>query len=1342
MPAMPLPHRISCPFFPLMHLSGRDDRLAQFAADLFHQILFEHLVRHPVVSMTDTDDQNQANWGVDDGSAPEADAEREKLIDWQFEVSRRDELLLFQFNLDPAAQPELAMRVLTRQRQLDAFTGATGTLSQQLSQVLGLWLRSRGLPPAPRPLPSFNTAEYIDTVRAIEAIADAVEKDDPGRVIQVASQIRAVPVAALRLVLGNMHGPFELELEQRILQLEPDNPIALRQDFFRKLEAEGESLDRNIILAAINAAPQWGKPHLSMHGKKVGGKLALRHQGIAAQLMPSNPWAQDNFGLQLMNHSRPDEALRSFDRAVKASPLFQKSWQNCMDAARATDRLGEAFIEITERRWRFYPIWRDSGHDVTPEMLETIAYAQCRVAETYKDVGRLDEAIDLYRAAMADIDGNQRVTDTFNEWTTDPAILATCFAREGHHRKDPGRVVLGYGKGAVENGNDVAHLIDALIALGREELAPIAFAACQGKDLVHSAAARLAGARAHVLTSRLDLAFQELEIVRLHHAPGNWELEIDRLLRLAAARPSSEWETLVRSKLDAGAKRLARLAARDGVDFVPGFGDTAAAKLALANEPALAETPYQDAWVEPLRVALGREVTAPIDGFFHGRIEPSLETADLLVNDWPQLLGAMQAEDPATGAKALYLFTQSLCRYLAATTGTGSALAGGLRTLADESLSLLRKTSLAEDWFRPMLECVELTGQNVDYWLLDAWLLRIERALQIENTFSGHTANLTRGLRRVAQLLRGDERIAFEHRQAEDLRADPQQVHWARSLFERCQRAIGTGSPGIAWSEVADTCLPAAAALDVHWTAAAANPGNAIPWINAAKRLFELGRRELAFEALVKAFPPTGRDWRNARLAELKPLWDRSGLGNDVPIEWEGAQQKGMQHFQRHELDKALKCLRWCDAIDSGNKGLLNNLAIVYARLGRAAEAVRTASEIDAEHGITMAGQTLLQAQKTAEGLLCHRTASMSFKSPEQWLGLGAAAWFQEDDETAALAYEQAFEMKQGRFSANELNSFATSLYNAGMFQRAGQIAELLVQAAGNDPTFHSCGMPAMARALLGQGRAAEAVPYAERAAAVNPLPDNVKEFAETLARAKRNDPYPQKPLRANERKHQAWHFLDLSDPLGALNVAEQALAVNRIEWPLWRAKLAASEARFDWDNETPAKAGLKVAWEALTATAGLTDLEASLVRTLALRAREEALYPVDPVVPLGQQIPRDQLEPRLAQRRARAVPAMPDVTAPKFDMEKEMRAAQAAHAGVAAGLGGDADPIVFPGQRIAKLSDYVSLMKAMRGGDPMGALARYGLDMSSYAPIAMQWSQKMQEDPTLTAKFGQMMQA
>ncbi len=102
---------------------------------------------------------------------------------------------------------------------------------------------------------------------------------------------------------------------------------------------------------------------------------------------------------------------------------------------------------------------------------------------------------------------------------------------------------------------------------------------------------------------------------------------------------------------------------------------------------------------------------------------------------------------------------------------------------------------------------------------------------------------------------------------------------------------------------------------------------------------------------------------------------------------------------------------------------------------------------------------------------------------------------------------------------------------------------------------------------------------------------------------------------------------------------------------------------------------------------------------------------------------------------------AMDQIRQGEMDMHLRMAQAQQAQAQVATGDAGDPDPVVFPGQRVARLSDYVGIMKGMQTGNMMGALAAYGLDMMSYGAVAQAWAAKMSADPVLTEKFTRMMQ-
>ncbi len=101
---------------------------------------------------------------------------------------------------------------------------------------------------------------------------------------------------------------------------------------------------------------------------------------------------------------------------------------------------------------------------------------------------------------------------------------------------------------------------------------------------------------------------------------------------------------------------------------------------------------------------------------------------------------------------------------------------------------------------------------------------------------------------------------------------------------------------------------------------------------------------------------------------------------------------------------------------------------------------------------------------------------------------------------------------------------------------------------------------------------------------------------------------------------------------------------------------------------------------------------------------------------------------------------ALDNILDGNMDMHHRMAQAQMAQREVAEGDAGDPDPEVFPGQPVARLSDYVRILKGMQGGDMMGALAAYGLDMMTYGSVATAWGAKMAADPVLTEKFTRMM--
>src|SRR2546429_3281938 len=98
----------------------------------------------------------------------------------------------------------------------------------------------------------------------------------------------------------------------------------------------------------------YGKPHLSIWGEPFAGdrpleNMGVRHQGIAASLMPANPYACHNYSLQLAEEQRKEESYRWADRATVSAPDFGAAHLDCVRRLRQVGRPGQAFAEAQYR---------------------------------------------------------------------------------------------------------------------------------------------------------------------------------------------------------------------------------------------------------------------------------------------------------------------------------------------------------------------------------------------------------------------------------------------------------------------------------------------------------------------------------------------------------------------------------------------------------------------------------------------------------------------------------------------------------------------------------------------------------------------------------------------------------------------------------------------------------------------------------------------------------------------------------------------------------------------------------------------------------------------------------
>jgi tetratricopeptide (TPR) repeat protein len=1352
MPPQPYPYRASF-LATAMVLPPSLEHLALLAAKLLGAVVFDHLIRHPVLTVGDFDDERLTD---DDNKLLDArHPDIEDTIDWFFRVNRRDEVLWLDLSLDPdrPAPVRLRARRPRRDAPIDDFTaGPNEMLSAQIAECIDHWLASRRLASA-GPVTPFTLADLRDAIGRLDRVLLAVRAADDPAAPRIAPDLLAAPprlAVAFYRAVGDMSALPARELDLAILRIEPDHPVAGRNEYLHRLRHEQGS--RRAVLPIVDDAPMYGKPHLSVWGDEFAADrtdegMGLRHQGIAATLLPANPYACHNYSLQLSDVFRREESYRWSDRATIGSPAFDNAHLDCVRRLRQVGRPGQAFAEAQYRCNDILERWGQGR--VSPFDWPAKYHAGMLLAFVHHDVGRLDEAIRIAEDALADLEDPDGGHESFawavrriEDWRTDPTVLAQAYAWEGYHRGDPGRTVAGFAKSSVDDADDVAMLLDALVALGREDLARVAFHQAWGADgtgIIGDGKARLAGARLEILLGDAGAALEHLQTVQLRRGQSRLEAEINRVLRLASVRPATDWDIAIARRLEQGALQLARMAARDLADFVPGL-DTPTVARALGPRRAFDVAP---AWIDALRAAL------PALGGHHRTVderlalpaESSLVAADRLGREWWTALVPPAKDRDAHAATAVYALGVALARYLALASGAPTPLSGAYRHVATEALHLVRRAryQLDDRAARGLLELVEHCAEHLpgDTWLIDTWLLRIERALDLDTEHGSYLPTLTIALPRVQSLLRGDERIGWELRMAFDLREDRSQHEAAAYLLERCQRAMETGAAAVVWSDIAATSLSAERALDVHWLAAVANPYHGGPWLNLARAQLLLNRVDDAFESLTRGFAPAGPEWRREQLHTISAAWP-AAIG--VPFAFDAAQTQGMAALQRGDLDGAVRCLRWCEALDPENTVIKRNLGIVLAKLGRVHEAVRAMAGHDKVEAARFVGHAALEAKRHAAAVLAYRTAALRSASADDWRLLAVAAWYAEDDSTAAIAYRRMYEAG-GVVEAQGLHAYATALYNTGQWAACEIVARQLVDLA-TDATYRACGLHALARALCGLGRFGEAVVVARDAVKLNPLPENAAELADTVRWAEAGVVPPFEASREESAERRAF------DALAVGNVAlPEELAAQGNSWGLFRAALAATELRSDADNHVPVPArALEAALMVLDRSAGNTLPDAVLCRLRALRIRENAFIQIDPPPPLGARLSPDELDRRLAERRqprpsAPAVHALDQIAAMR---EGDELLGPDTTPGDPDGydMGDDnGDPVVFPGQRVARLSDYVAIMKGMQGDDPRVVLSRAGLDEPSYQQVASMWGQRLASDASLHAKFAAMMQ-
>lgn len=1240
MPPLPCPHRVAflastldLPDEPDPGVTMPDDAAPPLAcATVVAALVADALVHHPVVSVLDLDDQALTDAGerLLDAAHPEAAG----TIDQLFRVARREEVLWFELGL--RAPAPVTLRARRPGLPDEHWTASDGSLDERLAACLQAWLAARRLA-AIAPLPAFDEADLRLTAAMLDrAIAASTPRDD-GSEPELPDELLTPPpgleVAFLRALHRLTRGDPR-PLDARLLARVPEHPAARRNHVLATLGAGGGT--RRELVAITHAAPMFGKAHLGVLGDEqapLDEEVALRHQGIAAQLLPANPRACCNYGVQLREAGRPEEAARWFERALAARPGHHAAELEVLRALRECQRPGATYAETVRRTSALLAAWRGGG--VAPGEWALKYHAGMLIASALVDVGRLDDAIGIGADTMADFldpeggDSFRWAHDRLHAWRTDAALFARAYAAEGFHRGELGRVLTGLGHGRLETPEDARQLVETLVALDREDEAALAVHHAAGVDRTGALGfgkTRLAGAVALLLTGDLDGALAHVQTAQLRRGQYRLEAAINRWLRLAAIHPATAWAEALERLVAQGATTLARWAARDLADFVPGLAATSAG--ALLGERRATEVSTAALTALAGALALPADVVARIDGRLARPAEATLAAADKLASKWFTCVPPPARDAALHASAAAYALGVALAHHLALG-GEASVLAGGYRQVATEALHLCLRArkDLGDAAARGLLTLLD--GCDAPDEVLERWLLRVERTLELEARLGSHLPPLIAGLPRVRALLRGDERIGWELRLAHDLRADPSQLEPVERLLARCARVADDWASFRNWSEAAAAALPAAAALDVHWICARANPGtNAVAWVNAARALFALGRGAAAVEAASAAYANTGDEWRAASIASLEEAWRAAGV--DVPFLGPDARAAGELAFARGDLALAERCLRWCQARAPRDAEVADRLGAVLAAQGKTGPAVRALAVVDRDGAALRAGVALAQAGRWAEAVVALRYASHRFRTVDEWRYLATAGWYAGDHEAAATAY-RAMLARGAPADAPTLHYFLTSLCRSGQWSEAEQVAQRLGSTAGGDATYAALAAHGRAVALCGLGRHTEALPWAEQAAAMNPSPELAAELAATVTRARD---------RATPPYHAPHEGTASGRALAALAAGDLAAAQRLVAGagPLALARLVVAEVRTPADNERlVSPRAVEAAGDILDRTAGTTTPAEALLRVRALRVIDDAFIQIDPPPPLGAQVPAAEFVRRWRERLDRA---------------------------------------------------------------------------------------------------------
>jgi hypothetical protein len=1010
MPALRKPHRVAF-LVPELVVEGGDAPNAAEAGLLLWVACIEVCQRHPGLAVFDAESTPLVS--QDGHFTPHHAQPGATPGDSFYGPTRRDELVWLELALPrPGA---VRLHALARDGKHDTFELAGRNTGDQIHQAIERWLAARKLGALPR---RFEAAEAGDLLAAVRVLAPVL-----GEQARTYFQIESLggaqvaeAAAADRTELGGESGPGPAEpsgaaeaaraalpgrriaralagrltatlrapalrlialalredLGDPILAADPEQPQAL----FARFRAElPRRRDDALLRRIIASAPCWALPYRELiddgsadpAGADAGADAAGDRSpptwletsagaGIAALCQPGQLDVIQAGAARLAEDGRIDDGLRVLERAVALYPDAADAHVALLRLHRRAGRLG-AWMTQVQASAALHGCPLDPGLPWYGDQIQI----DLLVADALLHTGRIDEAIALRASRLEGRDASwPRHTRILASWRKDARLLARSYAREGWLRGDPGRALEGYVRTQPDEPIDVAFLLEALVAVGREDEVALAWSQFGLGHEITEPIARLAAARCLLAAGDWRRGVEELWRVALTEPGRDLQPAVARAGLVLSCAPLDVLEAALGERVAIGAMTLARRMARDVADFVPGAARSSIVLRALGKPAALE---FDPAWLAGFPAdtrsrraidALFAEPAPPrgsspaIAPPFTGDPADPLARSGRLVNHWLPVVFGEVAEDDAAGLAqaAAYVAGCALGRYLAATTAAPSPLAGGYRVVAAEALALVwrHRRALVDRDARALLGVLDPLLRRVDRWLGSLWLGVVERSCAIDERANGDVAGFAGEHAMVASRILGPEETAVLGASIARLyRERPE--GWASAVAAQAGRlALHTGHAGTdEWADavacqLADREIETEDAIDVLHTACYLAEGEtAVPCAHAARVLLAAGRAPAALSVLCAGLGASEAEWRAAQVAALAEPW---AAHLDLPLDRERAAAQLFEALEAGEPVRAEKLGRLAVALDPDSAETQRNLGLALAQQGKLPEAL------------------------------------------------------------------------------------------------------------------------------------------------------------------------------------------------------------------------------------------------------------------------------------------------------------------------------------------------------------------------------------------------------------------